>query len=312
MPTSHDRAAPARSQSDPRRAIVAVAVWSLASIPALADPVVVPTFEGQFGTIPGAGDDIAAANFWVFAAGLTEVPYTLRISDESGGSTVVDTERDTLHQSQVPIEINERAASFSAVDKGTPAVSPWLDPDDNLAGVFAYVEDGTLSGTEGVVVALITTADGISHVTLDNIPTFPLFDEGFNKTAIAADGDGIITVAFTEFSTPAPGAPKVRGQRFDKSLTAIGGFFDITDDVHTAPDVAILDANGDALVVPTIDASSFRITGNIIDTTGPTPVVGAEFPISGVPVTKHERPAAAADLDTGVFTVTWEDVTAVL
>ena len=299
-----------------RRAVVAVAAAAGLAGVCAADPIVLPGFEGQFGTILKNGELVQATNFFVFADNLTEVPYTLRIVDSSGSAPendtetpFVDLEKDSLHQTPNPIELDERTASYDEVDKGRPAVSPWLDLGDDLAGVMAFAEDGSDPSTQGVVVAIVPTQGGPDYVVLENIPRFPFPDENFNRTAVSADAQGNITVAFTEFSEPGGGVPKVRAQRLDKNGTLDGGFFDITDDPHTAPDLAILDVNGDALVIPTIDLGSGSIVGNILDTTGPTPVVGAEFPISGTPDLFHNRPAVAADVNTGAFTVVWENIT---
>ena len=245
-----------------------------ATPPAAADPVFVPVFEGHLGTLPAVGDE----HFnWTFFAGLTDVAYTLRITDTASGETA-DFEKDTFHDPS-PMEVDERATSRTTVAKVTPPTSDeWLGSGDDIAGVFAYTEDGTAAETQGVVVAIVPSAPGEpDYVVLDDIPTFFFPDEGFNKASVATDGSGKITVAFTEFFGVSPNqVPRVRAQRMNGDGSLDGGFFDITDDLHTAPDVAILDPNGDTMVVSTIEFGPgvTRIEANIVDFTGPAPSVG--------------------------------------
>ena len=180
-----------------------------------------------------------------------------------------------------------------------------LAPGD-VAAVFAQAEDGSDPNTQAVVVAIVPTLPGqTDFVVLDNIPTFP--DLSINQVGVAADDQGRITVVYTDLPAAAPA--RVQAQQID-GLTGlpIDGPFDVTDDGHAVASVALLDPAGNRLVVPTSDFLNIR--GNIIDTTGATPVVLPEFPISTTPAGfANLNTAVAADPDSGAFTVAWENLT---
>jgi len=276
-----------------------------------AQPTVISTGEGQWGETLAAGDGVLSASFWTFPVSMTDVSYVVRVTSPSGGgSPIQDIDRDVIGGPSSPVAIDQRTTSFDNVARASPAVAPWLDGDDGIAGVFAQAEDGSTSGTQAVVVAIVPTEPGDAEfVVLDDIPTSPFPDPSFTKTGIVADNQGRITVAFAEFSTDETPVPKVRALRLGPTGAVVDTFFDIETDPSTSPDVALLDPNGDRLLVSYLDLSDSLVKGRMVDTTGSSPVVLPEFPISTTAGLFNLNPAAAADPATGEFLVAWDRVT---
>ena len=191
-------------------------------------------------------------------------------------------------------------------------MEPWLSEDDFVA--LAFARDGSSSGTMTVEIAAYDFQNELKILDLElvDIATLPVPDELFNKTDVAVDDQGRITVVFTEVPSGAPA--KIRAQRVDAGLGTLGDLFDVNLDAADA-EVALLDPFGNRLVVPSIPTNSGaadfgKIQANFVDLSGPTPVVEPEFTVSTTPAPfPNIRPAVAADPVTGAFTVSWDFVT---
>jgi hypothetical protein len=84
--------------------------------------------------------------------------------------------------------------------------------------------------------------------------------------------------------------------------------FTVNGPARTADGVALLDPAGDRLIIPNSDFGAVR--GNVVDFTGPSPVILPEFPISTTPAAfGNVLPAVAADPATGAYMVAWEHIT---
>jgi hypothetical protein len=294
-----------------RSAATALAPALLLPAVLAAQPTILPTAEGQWGTALTEGDGVLSANFWIFPPSTTQLSWVVRVTSPSGGgSPVQHFDQDIIGGPSSPIAIDQRTASFDEVAEANPAVAPWLDGNDGIAGVFSQAEDGSTAGTLAVVVGIVPTEPAAAqYVVLDDIPTAPFSDPNFTKTGIVADDQGRITVAFAEFSTDETPVPKVRALRLDKTGGVVDSFLDIAPTPSTSPDIALLDPNGERLIVSYIDLSDNLIKGTMVDTTGSSPVVLPEFPISTTSGLFNINPAVAADPATGEFLVAWDKVT---
>ena len=287
-----------------RRGILGALPFVLTVQPVLAGPTVVPTAEGQIGEPLDATD---------VAAGQRLIPIGGDMGDIlvggifiPGGSPPPPPEfqflTDEIHGYPDPVPIDSRLVTVDAVEKVLPASADWT-ADAMAAGVYAASSDGTMPNTQSITVAIVPTVPGqTDFVVLDNIPTFP--DPNINAVGVAADDQGRITVAYTDLSG---GVSQVRGQQID-GVTGlpVGGSFGISDVGHAAPAVALLDPAGNRLIVPTSDFATIR--GNLIDTSGGTPVVLPEFPISTTPAAfANFLPVVASATGVGGI-VAWENL----
>lgn len=129
-----------------------------------------------------------------------------------------------------------------------------------------------------------------------------------SKTGVAVDDQGRVTVTYTEL--PA-GMARTVGRRFDSTGSPLpGNPFVIQDNVGHS-DVALLDPAGNRLIVATTNFGTIR--GNLVDTTGPTPVVLPSFPLNTTPATlAHTNPVIAANPNVGNGLAVWEDLTALI
>lgn len=287
-----------------RLGILGALVSFLVAPPALAGPAVVPTAEGQIGEELDPSDLPNGRRFLPSQGDMGEILFGGLIA--LGGSPPPPPElgflTDEIHGYPDPVPIDIRPVTLDAVEKVLPASSPWI-ADDMATGVFAASADGSMPDTQSVVVAIVPTVPGqTSFAVLDNIPTFP--DPNINTVGVAADDQGRVTVAYTDLTG---GVAQVRAQQID-GLTGlpIGGSFGISDVGHATPSVALLDPAGNRLIVPTSDFAGIR--GNIIDTTGATPTVLPEFPISTTPASfANFSPVVAAAPGTGGL-VAWENL----
>lgn len=287
--------------------VVLGAVFCLAST-AFAQPAVVATAEGQLGETPGAGDKVIGARFesirgapgdtllgglFVFGGAMPPPPEFAFLTDR-------------IHEDPDALPINSTPALFANVFKLPPASARAR----NAAGdgdfvAFSFAIDGAMPQTMTVRIATYDeTGSSLVQVPITEIPTFP--DPFFNDTGVAVDNQGRVTVAYTEIVPPS--AFDVKAQRLD-AITGlpIGGEIPITGNGRGDVDIALLDPAGNRLIIPITDLNTVSIRGHILDTTGPTPVVLPEFPISTTPGLININPAVAADPATGKALVVWEN-----
>ncbi len=299
-------------RSLPRLAALVAAFIVSASPPALAGPSVVPTAEGQIGEMPGAGDRVLGARFESIRGQAGEIVFGGIFV--FGGAMPPPPEAqfltDTIHGAPNPAQVGATADLFANVDKVTPAAS-WSRnaQDDGDFVAFSFAVDGAMPQTLTVRVATFDeTGSSIVEVPIaEDVETFMFPDPTFAKTGVGVDDQGRATVVWTEF---AAGIPKVVGLRLDADGNVIDPGLTITDDIHANPAVALLDPAGDRLIIATNDLfNPPGVRGNIVDFTGPTPVVLPEFTIHTTGASfGNINPVVAADPATGAFTVAWEHI----
>lgn len=281
------------------------------SLPAVGGPTVVPTAEGQIGTMPGATDRVQGFRFEsirgqpgeLLLGGLTAFGGAVPPPPEFAFIT------DRIHLDPNPVEVADMAVTFALVLDLPPVSTRARKAAGNGDFVaFGFASKGTESNTMRIDVNVFNElGQQVSTATLDNIPTAPVPDPSLHDTGITVDNQGRVTVAYTEIN-PLSGFARVAAQRLD-GLTGmpIGGPLPITSDGRAATDIALLDPSGDRLLVPFSNFATIR--GQIVDTTGPDPVVLPDFPISTTAATfANLNPAVAADPATGNSIVVWEQV----
>lgn len=287
-----------------RRGILGALPLVLSAQPVLAGPTVVPTAEGQIGEPLGASDLPAGQRFIPIGGDMGDILFGGLVVP--GGSPPPSPElrflTDEIHGIPNPVPIDILPVTVDGVEKVLPASTVWT-ADSMATAVYTVSTDGTMPDTQRVTVTIVPTVPGqSSFVVLDNIPTFP--DPNINTVGVAADDQGRVTVAYTDLTG---GVAQVRGQQID-GVTGlpIGDSFGISDVGHATPSVALLDPAGNRLIVPTSDFAAIR--GNLIDTSGGTPVVLPEFPISTTPAAfANFLPVAASAPGTGGM-VAWENL----
>lgn len=284
-----------------------------AGAPGMALPTVVATAEGQIGETPGPTDKLFGSRFESIRGQAGDLIFGGIFVE--GGAMPPPPEvafiTDRIHGTSGPSEVGATASLFMHVDKVAPA-SAWSRnaANDGDFVAFSFAVDGSMVATMTVRLA---TFDESGTQMIDvpiatDVETFFVPDPTFAKTGVAVDNQGRATVTYTDFNA---GAPKVRAVRVNASTGAIiDPVFDVSNTPHGLPEVALLDPAGNRLIVASSDFADIR--GNIVDFTGPSPVVGTEFPInSTVPALFDINPVVAADPATGNFTVAWEDVSGV-
>lgn len=284
----------------------------------LAQPAVVATAEGQIGNMPGVNDKFTGAQFEplggrtgeVILGGLFIFAGTPPPPPEFSFIT------DRLNLTPNPQSVNSFTGSFDNVFKLPPDSARSRNAaDNNDFVVFSFALDGSMPDTMAVRIATFDeSGQAITNIPIDNIRTFiPPFpgippDPSIADTAIAVDNQGRVTVVYSEFNTN--NLPQIKAQRLD-AVTGqlLGGSINIGSEGNVSPDIALLDPAGNRLLIPTTDINSNSVRAYILDTTGPTPLVLPEFPISTTPGLVNINPAVAADPNTGAFTVVWENIT---
>ena len=282
----------------------------MVALVASGQPAVVPTCEGQIGEDLEQDDGVFGGRFesirgnagelifgGIFVAGgvMPPPPEVSFFVDQIGGVPM-------------PEQVGSVAASFDNVVKLPPA-SAWSRnaANDGDYVAFASAVDGSMPNTMTIRIATFDeTGSQLPAVAFEDVPTFP--DPSLNDVGIAVDDQGRVTVAYSEL--PAAGA-RVLATRFD-GVTGlpIGGDIPVTDAGRAATDIALLDPAGNRLIVPNSDFASIR--GSIIDTTGPTPIVLPEFPISTTPaIFANLNPAVASNPQSGEAIVAWENISGI-
>ena len=293
---------------------LAPALWPLAT---LSGPTVVPTAEGQIGETPAAGNQVIGSR--LSRSARKSAKYCLEGCLSPAAQTPSPPEfaflTDRLNLSPNPSPVNSFPGAFENVARLPPSSARGRNAADNGDFVvFSFAVDGAAPDTMTVRIATFNeVGSAIVDTPITNIPTFvppgPVPpDPNFANTGIAVDNQGRVTVTYTEFNN---NAPRVMAQRLDGSTgQLLGGNFPITDGVKTDADIALLDPAGNRLVVANFSFNNNAISGNIVDTTGPTPVVLPEFLVSTTPgdtsFPSNVNPAVAADRSTGNFTIVWE------
>lgn len=279
---------------------------------AIAQPVVVPTAEGQLGPSPDAGQIVKGAAIEPVGGALGDVLFARLFG--LGGMSPPPAQLDFLTNNlNAPVNgppISSLTATFEQVFKLPPVSTRSRNAaDDGDFVAFSFAVDGSMPDTMMVRIATFDeTGQALASTAIDNIPTFPPPvpgfppDPSFAETDLAVDDQGRVTVVYTEFFM---NVPRVRAQRLD-AVTGqlLEGPLDIN--VGSSPDMALLDPAGNRLVIATSDFATIR--GNVLDVSGSSPAVLPEFPISTTPALINSLPAVAADPATGVFTVVWENV----
>ncbi len=281
--------------------LAALALAAPLASPLAAGPTVVPTSEGQLGMMPSAGDAVIGPNF----VGLSNSRSILgRLDRDAAGNFTINFFLDDLHTGPSPVQIDAFTAIYNDVLDRAPTGSTRTSTvnGDEIAG-FSFSSDGSSPSTMKVTMPIYDeNGTVLTTVTIDDIPTFP--DPSINDTGVAVDNQGRVTVAYTELPG---GVARVRGQRFDAAGVPIGGAFTISPDGHAATDVALLDPAGNRLLVPFSRFDAIR--GSIVDTSGPTPVVGPSIPISTTPATfANLAPIVASAVELGRSIVVWENL----
>ena len=275
--------------------------------PTLGQPAVVATAEGQIGQDPAFGEKVLGARFEVVRGGPDEVilgglSVPFLIGSPPPAFTFV---LDQIHDASItdPVSVLDVTGS----DLGIVPVVPDLERRRLATGgdlvSFTYVIDGA-PGTMTIQVGAVDD-EGTEQFTVPivNISTFP--DPLLNRTSVATDDQGRVSVVYTELPVAMPS--QVRARRFAADGTPIGGELTIGPAGRGDVDVALLDPSGNRLIVTTTSGDIVR--GNIVDTTGPTPVVLPEFPISTTPATfANINAVVAADPTTGAGIVAWENL----
>ncbi len=283
--------------------------WSPLQI--AAGPVVVPTAEGQIGEVLDAGNDnitgvsiesvrgqtgdILLGGLTFFGGGPPGPPEFTFVADE-------------IHDDSNPLALTSTPALFTSVTRLPPrsARSRNADDDGDLVAFAFAIDDAAANSMRINVQVFNEVGQVVSTPSIPNLVGFP--DPAFNDLGVAVDQEGRVIVAYTELTMGQP--TRVRAQRFD-GLTGspIDADFLVSDDGHAYPTAALLDPAGNRLVVPSSDFDHIR--GNIVDLSGPTPVVMPEFTISTTPGFANFNPKVAADSELGDFLVAWENLTGI-
>lgn len=288
-----------------RRIVVALAVLCFfsASLPLIAGPTVVPTAAGQLGEPLAPIDEVVGPRFESIRGNVGDVLLGGLLI--AGGNPPPPPEfqflTDVLHETSNPIEVGSEIISLDPIFKTNPSSALSRNSmDDGDFVAFSFAVDGSNPQTLQVRIATYDeTGAPLTNASLDNIPTFP--DPVFADTGIAVDNQGRVTVVYSDL----PGmTPIVRAQQIDAVTGALlGGSIEVGPGLNA--DVALLDPAGNRLIIPSTDFMTIR--GNIVDLTGPTPVVLPSFNVSTTAGPPNTLPQVAADPATGNFTVVWEN-----
>ncbi|MCH9651381.1 MAG: hypothetical protein K0U98_24355 [Deltaproteobacteria bacterium] len=276
-----------------------------------AGPTVVPTAEGQIGEVLDAGNDnITGISFESIRGQPGDILFggLVFLGGAPPGPPEFSFSTDEIHNDSNPVALGTTPALFTSVTR-LPPRSSWSRnaADDGDFVAFAFASDDLAANSMRIDVKVFNeVGQELSTPAIPNLVGFP--DPAINDLGVATDREGRVTVAYTELTQGQP--TRVRAQRFD-GLTGlpIGGVIPVSDDGHAYPDVALLDPAGDLFMVPTSDFDHIR--GNIVDVSGPTPVVMPEFSISTTPGFANFNPKVAADPQTGISIVVWENLSAV-
>lgn len=300
-----------------KRAFAVVLFLVFLTSVAFAGPTVVPTAEGQIGEIPGVGDQLIGTRFEsirgqagdVVIGGIVVFGGVMPPPPEAQFLT------DRIHGASNPSQVASTPSLFANIDKVPAASSRKRNAaDDGDYVAFSFAVDGVMPETLTVRVATFDeNGDAMVQVPIvENVETFTVFpDPTFAKTGVAVDEQGRSTVSYTDFNG---GLPVVRGTRVDATTgSVIDPEFMITDVGHGGSDVALLDPQGNRLIVATTDlVNPFTVRGNIVDFSGGSPMVLPEFLVSDTGASfGNFNAAVAADMATGNFTVVWDHFTGV-
>jgi hypothetical protein len=299
----------------PHRPLLAASILALLiAHPALAGPTVVPTAEGQIGEMPGADDrvlgpsnfesirgqpgEVVFGGIFVFGGAMPPPPEAQFLTDR-------------IHGTPNPVQVGGTASPFAMIDRVTPD-SSWSRnaQDDGDFVAFSFAVDGAMPQTLTVRIATYDeTGNAMVEIPLvEDVATFMFPDPSFARTGAGVDDQGRVTVAYTELDM---GTPRVRAVRADAATgTIIDPDFPVGD-LDGGPDVALLDPSGNRLIIASTRlVGTLVVRGNVVDFTGPTPVVLPGFQVNDTVAAFGDiNPAVAADPATGVFTVAWEHVT---
>ncbi|MDA8020416.1 MAG: hypothetical protein MPN21_23505 [Thermoanaerobaculia bacterium] len=275
---------------------------------ASAGPTVVPTAEGQIGTVPSTGDSIEGVRFESIRGQAGDLIFGGLIT--FGGAMPPPPEfqfiADRIHEIPNPFPVDAISSPFVAVSKQAAASSRVRNAaDDGDFVAFSFAVDGAMPETMTVRIATFDeSGSSLVEVPVGTVDIFP-FDASSHRTGVAIDDQGRATVTYVEFQTTPSPTLEVRASRVDgQNGTIIDPDFLITG-AGSTPDVALLDPSGNRLVVAYSTGNVFART---VDFTGPSPVVLPEFPIPTTPAFFNAIPAVAADSSTGEFTVVWESL----
>ncbi len=303
-----------RIREFPSVLLVGIVLTLFLSAPALwAGPTVVPTAEGQIGETPSTLDTLLGARLEPtrgqppnVLAGALRRPLTIT----PGAGFEFDFFTDMIHgyPEPMPLPIVSESTTMNEAFELRPesARSPKEAGNGDYVA-FSYATDGSGPGLINIIIRLFDESlTQINAMTINDIQAVPGFPNPFlSDTGVAVDNQGRVTVAYTEIGPM--NFARIQGQRFD-GLTGlpIGGELPITDDGHASSSVALLDPAGNRMVVASSDFNS--VQGNIVDLSGPTPVVSPEFPISTTTAAfGNFNQQVAADPTTGVSMAVWEN-----
>lgn len=271
-----------------------------------AQPTVVPTADGQIGSAPLFGDRLMGTSFEPIRGQAGDILFSeLRRQILIPATTEFNFLTDVIHGPSMPTEVASTPGVFNNVVELVPASARSrnaADTDDMVA--FSSVRDGALANTMTIdVVTFDATGNVLNNMSIPNLLTFP--DPAANQTGVAVDDQGRVTVAYTDISL---GSGRVMAQRFD-GLTGLpmGTATPITNLGQASTDVALLDPAGSRLIIPSSNFAAIR--GNILDTSGPTPTVGPDFPVSTTPaIFANLFPVVGSDPQSGTSMVAWENL----
>jgi hypothetical protein len=275
----------------------------------LAGPplVIVPTTEGELGETPNNLTFGSAIEL------LESGELLLSRFDFSIGPAAValDLCKDQLHAVSQAVQAGQRSLVMSRV----ALITPGSARVKNAAGTglhvaFSTAMDGTADGSMAILMHRFDETGQLTGTNiLDNIETTAFPDSALQKTSIGVDKEGRTIVVFTRFVGGAAGSPELRGQRYDASGNVLGPELDFSGEDHGNGDIAFLDPAGDRFVVVGSDLDSNTLKGRVVDTTGPTPVIGAEFTVSTTFGLGNGFPAVAANPSSDAFVVVWDNIT---
>lgn len=296
-----------------RRRMLTLAALSLSVLmPAqlAAGPVVVPTAEGQIGQVPGLLDNVLGARFESVRGNPGDVILGRLKTRFAVPAPLpeLDFLTDTLHDLPNPMPVATIPILLGTnIDKSPPASARSRNAaDDGDFVAFSFATAGALPNTNNVRIATFdetgNTLVDIPVTTVDN--AFPFPDPALSDTSVAVDNQGRVTIAYTEL--PASNIPEVRATRLD----AVTGL-PIDPDFLINPsaldvDVALLDPAGNRLIIATTEAD---IQANIVELSGPTPLVLPEFAVATTAaIFGNLNPQVAADPATGSSMIVWENI----
>lgn len=220
----------------------------------------------------------------------------------------LDLSKDALHSLISSLEVDSRSLLMSRTaftTFGSTRARNAAGTDDFVA--FCQPVDGTNANTMGILIPKFN-GSGVSQgvISLDLIPTIQFQDQAIQRTSVAADRNGNLTVVYCEFDDM-NFQPEVRARRFDASGNPIGGEIEIPGVGKASPDVAVLDADGNRLIVTYANFGAGTIGGNIVDLNGANPVVGSDIPVNSSTGSFVDLyPSVAVNPATSEFTVVWE------